>query len=67
MYKSVQELEQEALARMEKIYLEAETIRLLRQHRALPRQRIAAWLRNLADRLDLSTTSHTQVVTKVKQ
>jgi hypothetical protein len=64
MYRSVQELELEAMARIEKIYLEAETICLLRQHHALPRQRIAALLRNLADRLDVSTT---QIVTKANQ
>jgi hypothetical protein len=65
VYKSVQELELEAMARIEKIYLEAETICWLRQHHALPRQRVATMLRKLADRLDLSTT--TQIVTKTNQ
>ncbi len=64
MYKSAAELEQEALARIEKLYSDAETFCLLRQHRALPRQRIAAFLRNLADRLDLPST---RMVTNVKQ
>jgi hypothetical protein len=65
MYKSVQELEQEALARTERLYADVETFRLLRQHQALPRQRVAAFLRNLADRVDLSTS--TQTFTKAKQ
>lgn len=55
MYKSAQELEQEAQARIERLYADAETFRLLKQHHALPRQRIAALLRKLADRLDLPT------------
>lgn len=66
MYKSAQELEQEALARIERLYADAETFRLLRQHQALPRQRLAAFLRKLADRVDLSTASR-QVFTKTNQ
>jgi hypothetical protein len=52
VYKPVQEIEQEALARIEKIYLEAETIGLLKRHHALFRQRVAAWLHEFADHLD---------------
>jgi hypothetical protein len=63
MYKSAQELEQEAIARIEKLYLEAETVCLLRQHQALPRQHIAALLR----KLDLPTTTPARIVRKVNQ
>jgi hypothetical protein len=65
MYKSAAELEQEARARIERLYADVETFRLLRQHRALPRQRIATLLRKLADHLDLSTSA--QTFTKAKQ
>lgn len=64
MHKSAYELKQEAVARIEKLYTEAETYSLLKQHQALPRQRMATYLRKLADFLD-TTTSSTQTLTKV--
>jgi hypothetical protein len=67
MYKSAQELEQEAMTRIERIYAEAETIGLWKHQHTLLRQCTAALLRKLADYLDLSTTSQARVVTKVKQ
>ncbi len=66
MYKSAQALKLEAVAHIEKLHTEAETYSLLKQHQALPRQRLAAYLRKLADHLDLSSSS-TQVITKVNQ
>jgi hypothetical protein len=66
MYKSAQELKLEAVTRIEKLYAEAESYSLLKQHQALPRQRMAAWLRKLADHLDLSTSS-TPTLTKANQ
>ena len=67
MYKPVQELEQEAMTRIEKLYADAETFSLLRHYHALPRQRVAALLRQLADRLDLPSTTPARMVTEVNQ
>jgi hypothetical protein len=67
VFKSPAEFEQEVQARIEKIHVEVDTFCVLKHHRALPHQRVAALLRKLANYLDPPPITHIRGVTKTNR